>query len=50
MSKIVIGGGIVHSSVGGSVRVSGVDGLSGNMSRALSGTVVCSGASVGASA
>ena len=36
MSESVIGGGIVHSSIGGSVRVSGVGGLSGNVSRSVS--------------
>ena len=50
MRKSVLGGGIMHSSVGGNVSVSGVGGLNSNMSRSVSGDVVCAGASVGAAA
>ena len=37
VSESVLGGGIVRSSVGRSVSVSGVSVLSGNVSRSLSG-------------
>ena len=50
MSGSVLGGGIVHSSVDRSVSMSGVGGLSSNVSGALAGTVVCAGASVGEAA